>query len=571
VAALAWTTEARLFQAFFLPASLKQHLVMELFDKERPTLLTASILIGGYVYLYLNLFYLPATPIHFLTPDAINFLFNARRMQHGQVIYRDFFELTLPGTEVFYLFLFKIFGNGAWIPNVTLIVLGLSITYLMISISRKVISGKAAYLPAVLFLVVPFRSQLDATHHWFSTLFAMWALALLVNHFSALRLVSAGALCGVAACFTQTSGLLAAVALTLFILWAAITSQLSWDNFRTAQRYIWPPFFIVVLLFNAYFIFRAGLRTFFYDTVLFNFRYYSSGIGNSFHVFMTDMPPIHPWYHVPAVAIWASIYLLIPLIYILFFVRYWDEKEDSPSEPWDRLVLIAIMGAMLLLSVATTPGWLRLCTVAAPGLILFVWFLNFPGRLRTIRLTAMWVIVMAIALGEWHGRIFGWKKQVNLPIGRMVVLNQAQYEEIQFLLDHTKPGDYFFGNNELNYLLDLRDPSPVPFVTSTEYTRPEQVQQTIQGLEKHPVKYVYWPSILDMPPEAGQGASHLAPLRAYLESHYQIVKTIEGDDFARSFMEKINVPAPIPLPPPGQTGKSPAGAGSQGSPQTAPP
>jgi hypothetical protein len=543
---------------------------MEFFSEDRPLPLTAVILVAGYLYLYLNLFVLPGIPIHFLTPDATNFLFNARRMQHGQVIYRDFFELTLPGTEVFYLFLFKIFGNRAWIPNVTLIVLGLSITYLMIAISRRVISGMAAYLPAVLFLVVPFRSQLDATHHWFSTLFIMWVLALLVNRISAVRLVAAGALCGVAACFTQSSGLLAAMGVTLFILWATMTHQLSWSNFRTAQGYIWAPFFIVLLLFNLYFIVRAGLRTFFYDTVLFNFRYFSSDIGNSFHVFMTDLPPFHPWYHVPALAIWASIYLLIPLVYILFFVRYWDEQEDGPSEPWDRLVLIAIMGAMLFLSVAASPSWLRLCMVSAPGLILFVWFLNFPGRLRTIRVTAMWVIVIAIALGEWHGRAFGWKKQVNLPIGRMVVLNQVQYQEIQFLLDHTKPGDYFFGNNELNYLLDLRDPSPAPFVTSTEYTRPEQVQQTIQGLEKHPVKYVYWPSILDMPPEAGQSAGHLAPLRTYLQSHYQIVKTIEGDDFARSFMEKINVSAPIPLPPPGQTGDSHSGAGSQAAPLDTP-
>lgn len=550
---------------------------MDSFRENRPLLLTTLILVGAFVYLYLNLFILPATPIHFLSTDATNFLFNAQRMHHGKVIYRDFFELTFPGTEVFYFVLFKIFGSRAWIPNLTLIVLGLLLTYLIISISRKVISGMAAYLPAVLFVVIPFRSQPDATHHWFSTLFVMAAIAVLVDRISALRLVGAAALCGVAMWFTQSSGFLAMVGLALFLLWAAMTRQLSWRNFRTAQWYVWSAFVIVVVVLNGYFIIRAGFRTFFYDTFLFNFRYYSSQAGNSFHVYMTDMPPFHPWYRMPALALWGSIYLLVPLIYILFFVRYWDEKEDRATEPWDRLVLIALMGAMLFLSVAPSPTWLRLCTVAAPGVILFVWFLNSAGRFRQIRVTAMWIIVIAIALSEWHGRFFGWRQVVNLPIGRMAMLDRTQYEETRFLLDHTKPGDYFFGDEEMNYLLDLRDPSPIPFVTSNDYTRPEQVQQTIDGLKKHPAKYVYWSSDLDMPPAAGQGQSHLAPLRAYLKANYQHVKTIEGDDFARSFWERYNplapipLPPPTPLPPPRQNESSAAGASGQSNSLGGPP
>jgi len=543
---------------------------MDSFSENRHWLLTTLIMVGAFVYLYLNLFILPATPIHFVSPDATNFLFNAQRMERGQMIYRDFFELTFPGTEVFYFILFKIFGSRAWIPNLTLIVIGLFLTYLMISISRKVISGIAAYLPALLFLVIPFRSQLDATHHWFSTLFVMAAIALLVDQISALRLVGAAALCGVAMWFTQSSGLLAMVGLALFLLWAAVTHQLSWGNFRTAQRYVWSAFAIVVVVLNVYFIIRAGFRTFFYDTFLFIVRFFSSKASNSLHTYMTDIPVYHPWYRLPALAVWGSIYLLIPLIYILFFVRYWDEKEDHPSEPWDRLVLIAIMGAMLFLGVASSPTWLRLCTVAAPGVILFVWFLNSPGRTHRIRVTAMWVIVIAIALGEWHGRIFGWRQEVNLPIGQVAVFNRVQYEEIRFLLDHTKPGDYFFGNYELNYLLDLRDPSPISFLTPSAFTRPEQIQQTIEGLEKHPAKYVYWSSNLDMLPAASQGQSHLGPLRTYLENHYQRVKTIEGDDFARSFWERYNPSAPIPLPPPRQNGSSPGGSSGQGNSRAAP-
>lgn len=520
---------------------------MKVFSKKRPFPLTASILLGGVVFLYLNLFYLPAIPIHFLSPDATTFLFNARQMMRGEVIYRDFFELTLPATEVVYLFLFKIFGNRAWVPNAMLIVLGLYLAYLMIVISKKVIPGKAAYLPAALFLVIPFRSQLDATHHWFSTAAVMAALALLVENITALRLVGAGALCGVAMCFTQTSGLPAVLGLALFLLWLAGARRLSWLDFRRAQLYIWCSFFIVIVLFNGYFVLAAGLGTFVSDTIVFNFRYYSSEIGNTFAIYMTDMPPFHPWYRMPALAIWFSVYLLVPLIYILFFVRYWDEEEDRPSEPWDRLMLIAITGLTTFVGVAMAPSWLRLCTVAAPGVILFVWFVNSPGRFRSIRITAVWVLVIGIALGEWRGRELGWRQQIKLPIGRVVVFSPVQYDEIRFLLGRTKPGDYFFGNNELSYLLDLRDPAPVPYVTSSDYTRPEQVRETIQALESHPVKYIFWSSNLDMPPEVAHSTNHLAPLRAYLYSHYQLVKSIEDDDangVCRTFWEKRDAPVP---------------------------
>jgi hypothetical protein len=541
---------------------------MKFSSENRPHLFTALILLGGYIFLYLSLFSLPAIPIRFVGGDAPTYLLNASRMLRGEVIYRDFFQFTPPATEVFYFLLFKIFGVRAWIPNVTLIVLGLSITYLMVSISRKVISGVAAYLPAALFLVIPFRSQFDPTHHWFSTLFVLAAIALLVERITALRLVSAGALCGVAMCFTQSTGLPAVLGLVLFLLWATVTRQLSWGNFRTAQRYIWIPFFIVVALFNAYFVFMAGFSTFVQDTIVFGLRYWHYDVWNTFGAYMTDMPTFHPWYRLPALAIWASMYLLTPLIYILFFVRYRDEKEDRPSEPWDRLVLIAIMGVMLFLGVAVAPSWLRLCTVAPPGIIIFVWFLTSRGRFLSIRTGAAWVIVLVLALGESGERWVVSHQVVKLPIGQVAVFNPVQYQEISFLLDHTMPGDYFFGSPELNFLLDLRDPSPIPCVTSSDYTRPDQVQQTIEGLKKHPVKYVYWESTFDMPPLVAHSRNNLAPLRAYLESHYLIVKTVEGDDCARSFWEKVNMSAPIPLPPPGQTGESPAG--SQGSPQSAP-
>jgi len=544
---------------------------MDLLDRERNFYVTAAFLVAGLIFLYLSLFYPGLIPAYFTGGDAPTYLLNAARMLRGEVIYRDFFQFTPPATETLFFVLFKIFGIHAWIPNFVLIVIGLFIAWLMIVISRSVISGRSANLPAALFLVVPFRSRLDASHHWFSLLFALAALALLVKEISALRLVGAGALCGIAMCFTQSTGLPAIIGLALFILWAAVTGELSWLNFRRAQLYIWSSFIIVVVLFNAYFAIRAGIGLFFHDTVVFGIRYWRYDFWNTFGVYATDMPPYHPWYRLPALAIWFSVYLLTPLIYVLFFVRYWDEKDERTSEPWDRLVLIAIFGTMLFLGIAPAPSWLRLCVVAPPGIILFVWFLSSPGRSPKLRTTAAWVVVIVLAIGESADRWMGWRQQMDLPIGRVVVFNRTLGEELKFLRDNTRPGDYFFGDPQLNYLLNLHDPSPIPYVTPSDYTRPEQVQQTIRALEKHPVKYVYWSSIFDMPPPVAHTKNNLAPLRDYLLAGYHIAKDFEGDDCDRSFWEKGTAPIELPplTPSPDQAGKPATGENPQ-SPSPAP-
>lgn len=505
--------------------------------------MTASILLGGCVFLYLCLFRLPAVPIHFAITDATTYMYNACRMLRGKMMYRDFFEFTPPATETFYFLVFKALGVHAWIPNVVLIGLGLGIAWVMIVISRSVIPGKAAYLPAALFLVIPFRSKLDPTHHWFSTLAALGAVALLMENRTALRLAGAGALCGVAMCFTQSTGLPAVLGLALFLLWAAATHRESWRNFRRYQFYLWSSFVVVTVLFNAYFVFEAGLRTFLRDTIVFGIRYWPSLIWNSFSVYMTDAPSYHPWYRLPVLGIFLFVELLMPLIYILFFVRYWQQKKERPTEPWDRLVLIAIVGLLLLLAVSPAPAWQRLCVITPPAVILFIWFVNTPGRFLSLRTTFAWVIIVGLAIGECGDRYVGWSKQVNLPIGRVVLYNRVEYKEVKFLLHHAKPGDYFFGNNNLNFLLDLRDPSPISDLTPSDYTRPAQVQETIHGLEDHPVKYVFWRSDLDMPPVVPHCTNNLAPLRAYLRSHYRLVKGIETDDQYFSFWEKRAAPA----------------------------
>lgn len=97
------------------------------------------------VFLYLQLFILPATPIQHAGDQAV-FLVGATRMLEGQVIYRDFFRFVLPGTECIYFLLFKLFGVRAWIPEGVLIFLGLGLVWVSVVISRRLVSGASVFL-----------------------------------------------------------------------------------------------------------------------------------------------------------------------------------------------------------------------------------------------------------------------------------------------------------------------------------------------------------------------------------------------------------------------------------------
>ena len=490
--------------------------------------LTLSVLAGGFGFLYFSLFYLPNIPILLFT-DQWTLLYDARQMLDGRMIYRDFFQFTLPATQALYFGLFKIFGARAWIPNAMLIVVGICMMWLMIYISRKVLRGKVAFLPAVLFLVVPFRSQFDGTHHWYSTLAVMAALAVIMEARSPARLAGAGALLGFSTCFTQTRGLPAVAAVALFLLWETRTKGWAFRRFWKLQFQLWWGFIAALVGFNAYFAWQAGLGKFLGDTVLFGLRYFPAVEWNTWRVYMIDVPSFHPWYRLPALGIFLSIHLLIPLIYTLFFERYWTTAKQNPDVPWERLVLLALTGLFIFFGIASAPSWLRICAVSPPGMILFVWFWNSPGRTRGVRIAAVWVLVILLAVGELGEREVRWHETINLPAGRTAVLQPQLLDSLQYFRLRTRPGDYFFGDEMYKYLLDLRDPARVAHVTRTDFTRPSQVESIIQGLETHRVKYALWATHLDLPPTRFGGHNNLAPLREYLHSHYHFVRAF-GDD-----------------------------------------
>ncbi len=492
-------------------------------------------LLATAAWLYFTTFVFPSTPIFEGDVSPI-FLHEAVRMLRGEVIYKDFFELLFPGIQYFYLEAIKLIGEQAWIANASLVLLGTSLAATVVSISRRVLDGKLVFLPSLLFLGFAFTTEPDPTHHWFSTLAVMAALALLLRERSPRRIIASGILCGIAMLFTQTAGPAAAFGIALFLVWEFRQKGQAWRHLAANQFRLWLPLFVTVAIPLAYIPARAGFRAFFNSTILFPATDFHDWFWNTPHVYLYEVPNIPGPLEIAAVALWLSIHVLIPAVYLVFLVRWLRLRKSEAAEPWDGLMLLTLVGLCLFASVVSSPSWLRLCSISFPGLIVLVWLTQKPNGEAAYFRRLLWTAAAAalvaqplIAQTDWHGYL-------TTPAGREVFVNQDVFEKFKWMQEHTQPGDYMFQASDcsLYYLLKLNNPARAAFLTASGYTRASQVEETISSLEQRRVKYVLWSVWLDLPYPDRPGsfdAARLGPLRTYLRTHYHLVKNFGDPDY----------------------------------------
>jgi hypothetical protein len=508
--------------------------------------------------IYLDAFVFPHTPVYEGDTTPI-YLLEATKMLHGQMIYRDFFQFTFPGTQVFYLLLFKLFGVRAWIPSAVWVVLGIGLAWTCVIISKQILRGALVYLPALLFLGVAYFSEPDATHHWFSTLCCMAAIVVLMPARSPSRWAAAGALCGLSTLFTHSRGIVAIAAFAVFLLWECHTKKLGRGRLFKAGMYLVVPFLATTLPVVAYLVWKVGLKLFIECTVVFVLKYWSKWIWGTSHVYGADLPIDLPLgLEVGALLMWTFLHLLLPFLYLLFYVQYRRRAKSNPEEPWDQLMLISIVGFFMFLGIAQAPVWFRLISVSPPVLILYGWLVKAPGKLTHVLTSMAWVGGMIALMAQPAVVQFGWKGYLDAPTGRAAFLDPDHYQKYSWVLAHTHPGDYYFQADDCDeyFLLGLRNPARVSFVTDSIYTRPDQVQNVIEMLEKYKVHWVMWSAWLDVPASPGADGSAEHDLRVYLRAHYHPVK--EFDDQLEEAWER-NGPATSGISPPGQGIPPPAG------------
>jgi len=499
-----------------------------------PDRVTLLFLLAALTFLYSLLFVPPFIPIDH-NVDGLTHVIDAMRMHEGEAMYRDFFQFVTPGSPLVFFFLFKLFGLRLWIPDLTILLLGLGLAWLGVAIAKKVMRPSLALLPSALFLAGVYKCDLDCTHHWFSLLTAVAAIAALMERRTPARIAAAGFFCGLTLCFTQSNGLAVAAGIGAFLWWESRRRQEGWRKLLKKEAWLVAPFLATLFAVNAYFIWKAGLPRFLWCTVVFGVKYWPK--ETYVNTFWPDLVQDLPGFGTLRLFLegslqWLFVYVVIPFTYVLFFARYRRDSGKKPAEYWARPMLLAIVGSFMLLSIIPAPSLFRMLLSELPGVILLGWLIDSPGKLAR---AVGGALALGVLLVPPHAALVAQsmpKQILSTPQGRAAFTNRVYYQECVWIQQHTRPLEYFRAAfADVYFYLNLRNPTPLPYITNTGYTTVEQVAEVIRGVELHRPRYIAWsPSDVDDYSWRDPSDDHLGPLRNYLLTHYRLVKVFKEYD-----------------------------------------
>jgi len=283
---------------------------------------TVLFLLAALGFLYSFLFIPPFLPAeNNAIADSFLYLAPGQRMYQGDMIYRDVFEYVTPGTALVNFLMFKLFGLRLWIPDLLALVMGFGLVWLGVVIARKLMRPSLALLPSAIFLVSRRTFLLDPTHHWYSVLAAIAAIAVLLDRRSQRRIVAAGFFCGLSACFTQTRGLAVVVGFAVYLWWESRRRHEGCRRLLKAEAWLVTSFISTFIAMNVYFVWNAGLVQYLWCTVVFPLRYYpKAGPWNTFQALWTEFPvyeSLHAFLH--PFALWLSVFAVAPIALLVFF------------------------------------------------------------------------------------------------------------------------------------------------------------------------------------------------------------------------------------------------------------
>jgi hypothetical protein len=484
--------------------------------RSSPTGLRDVVLLGCLAaYLGSCLFVFPAIPV-LLGGDQAYFWMYADRMLRGERVYQDFFQFTPPGTDLVFLAAFALFGPRIWVTDAIVVALGVALGWVCFRVASRLMDRSLAVLATALFVVLVYAKALNATHHWFSVLAVMSAVAVLLPNSNRPRNAAAGALLGLGCFFTQTHGAVALLAFAGFAAWQA-RRQTRWRRFLLDRlAFLFAGFVLALLCTNAYFVIRVGVK----QLWAFEVAYVWEHMGRD---------PVWPdlglgqtptWVNLPRLSPYLLVYGLLPTAFVLVTIHCWRKRREGGTEQRDNLALVSMVGVFLSAEVASNLNWLRLFAVAMPGVVLFTWALGKAGKLRVPFVRLTWVFVVCLGANHVRSRRQHNPFVVELPAGTAVT-DSLHGEKLKWLMRRTSPGEFFFAADYPSYYLPLalRNPVFLDVVGASEETRPEYVKRAILELAVRRVDLVLWlPQWDDL--EENRATSGLVGMRTFIHEDY---------------------------------------------------
>jgi hypothetical protein len=373
-------------------------------------------------------------------------------------------------------------------------------------------------------MVLDYGKMLNGTHHWFSVLAVMGALAVLLKARTPARIVIAGTLLGAASFFTQTRGAIAALGVAGFLIWDRFQTQTkeSDDTHLKRLSLLFLPLAAAWLALSSYFIANVGFWQLWYFQVTYVLHYVS---GSSDPI--VGSPEILALLRTRMGSEYLLVYCALPIIYA---TSLWTCRKGSRhASPADvkGIVLLTLVGSMMFLEVAQSPNSIRLYCVATPGIILFVRLLavGLTSPARRNAAIMIWTGLILLAAHQTWSRHLQQAMVLDLPAGR-VATTPMTGGKLAWLTRHTTPGQFLFEARWVDVYLPLALRSPVftDMLEGGHKSRDEFVDLSIRQLEARRVQYIIWSPRLESP------AYPFAKFHEFLADRYQRVLTFPDQD-----------------------------------------
>jgi hypothetical protein len=480
-------------------------------------------------YLYASLFSFSGTP-YFRAGDETFFWTYACRLLSGQTFLKDFHQFTPPGTDLLYAAAFRAFGVGVRTTNWIILWLGVAVALVVYSCAQSILPKYWAALASFVSVVLVYGDRMDATHHWFSSLANLLAVLCILPRRTPKRIAAAGVLLALAAFCTQTrgaAGLLACCA-ALWFEWK--NRKISGRTLRVHLALLCGSTAVVWLSLSWRFIMQAGFSNYWQSQVVYLPRGADIAPGFLIPPFSWSPHPFAILMLLNRIVIYLILISTAPLTATLCLRRRFDSARNTTA-----LFLLSCLGVFQLLEVATALNWNRMAGVAIPSTILAVFLLSCVKEpIRSYSFVACWIIFLSLVVVQIVSIHRQHYSLVDLPTGP-ALLQKEDAEEVNWLVHHTHPQDFFFevAMTRLYAPLNLRNPTPVDVLTRNGSTLPVWVTEVIEGLEQSKARYVLWSE------RSGLGEvnrmhtvqnDHLDPFRSYLQSRYTPVKMFTNGD-----------------------------------------
>jgi len=475
----------------------------------------AWLILAATVYLYASLFATPSTP-YLLGGDQVFFWMDGLRLLHGAEVYRDFFQFTPPGIDFVYFGAFKLFGARLWVPNLVVLLLGVTLSFVCLRTARQIMALPRAALALALYLVFVIGLTLDGTHHWFSLLMVMIAVLVLQQGETLARIAIAGCLLGIATFFTQTRGPAAAVAIAAWLMWLGARTEQRWRDRLKRVALLMVALVVTWGVLSSHYILTLGLRSLWFHQATYVHDYVVSG----WNAMSIGFPDHLSRGIVLYVARWGFAYLALPIVLGLSLWHCSRIARDGATDRMKPVVLLVLVAAALFAEVAVSPSWFRLFCISLPAVILLVWLFGCMGNYETLATRVLWIGVVSLACLQVAYAHWTFSAVAELPAGRIATTPQAAEKWI-WLAAHTKPGEYLLQAEWPSaYLpLGLRNPIYLDIVASAGASKLGYLTRAMRELDAKRVRYIV------------QSPGFAIPeFHEYLQARYRLVHTFADHD-----------------------------------------